>query len=110
MTLPFDYSGDPALGPKIAAALARVIDPEMAIDIVALGLVYGVEARPGDVHVRITMTSAACPVADLIVEEIDFELKRALGPDTRIETEIAWEPPWTPERMSSRGREIMGWD
>ncbi|HYC35559.1 MAG TPA: metal-sulfur cluster assembly factor [Usitatibacter sp.] len=110
MTTSFDYSGDTATGQQIAAAFARVIDPEMALDIVSLGLVYSVEARPGHVRARITMTSAACPVADLIVADIEHELRQALGEGTEIETEIVWEPPWAPERMSSHARGIMGWD
>ena len=108
--LPFDYRGEPARGAAIAAALGRVIDPEMALDIVALGLVYAVEAPPGLVRVRLTMTSAACPVTELIVADTERELRCALGPAEDIETEVVWEPPWVPERMSARAREIMGWE
>jgi metal-sulfur cluster biosynthetic enzyme len=90
-------------------ALARVVDPEMAIDIVALGLVYGVDVAPGRVGVRITMTSAACPVAELIMEDIAAILKSEFGESLDVEVELVWDPPWTPERMSGRARDAMGW-
>lgn len=106
----FEYAGDPQLEPAILAALHRVIDPEMSLDIVELGLVYAVAAKPGLVEVRATMTSAACPVAEFIVDEIGFELKRSLGQATDVEVELVWEPAWAPERMSERARSIMGWD
>jgi metal-sulfur cluster biosynthetic enzyme len=106
----FEYTGDPGLESAILAALHRVIDPEMSLDIVELGLVYAVDAKPGFVAVRVTMTSAACPVAEFIVDEIVVELKRALGDDVAVDVDLVWEPSWAPERMSDRAREIMGWD
>ena len=52
----------------MTAALRRVVDPEVAMNIVDVGLVYGVTVEAERVHVRVTMTSAACPVADVIIE------------------------------------------
>jgi metal-sulfur cluster biosynthetic enzyme len=109
MTEPFPYDGDPALRPAIEAALERVIDPEMALDIVALGLVYGVAVSDGRVNVRLTMTSAACPVGELIVEDVERELRAAV-PDAEPAVELVWEPPWSPERMTASARAAMGWD
>ena len=106
----YEYAGDPTFAPVLAKALKRVIDPEMALDVVELGLVYRVEAAPGATRVRLTMTSAACPVTELIVADTERELRCALGPAEDIETEVVWEPPWVPERMSARAREIMGWE
>ncbi|HSJ99183.1 MAG TPA: metal-sulfur cluster assembly factor [Myxococcota bacterium] len=106
----FDYSGDPAIGPLVTRALHRVIDPEMALDIVELGLVYAVEADERAVRVRITMTSAACPVTELIVDGVAEELHRELGEDVEVDVEVVWDPPWGPERMSDRARSAMGWD
>ena len=56
-----------------------------------------------------TLTSAACPVTDLIVEEVEHELDRVLPPDCLIEVELCWEPPWTPAMMSERARRFMQW-
>jgi metal-sulfur cluster biosynthetic enzyme len=106
----FDYSGPPELAPAITAALRRVVDPEMALNIVDLGLVYGVELRRGDAHVRITMTSAACPVAEMIIDDVVDELAGVLGEGAKVDCALVWEPPWAPERMSPRARSAMGWD
>lgn len=90
------------------AALRRVIDPETALDIVSLGLVYGIDVRAPEVKLSLTMTSAACPVSELIMEEASREVAQAL-PDMNVTVELCWEPPWTPERMSAAAREAMGW-
>jgi len=107
---PYPYEGDPALGGRVAAALHRVIDPELALDIVELGLVYGVRAGAGAIDVRITMTSAACPVTEHIVAEIDSELRRELGEGVTPRVEVVWDPPWGPERLSDRARHALDWD
>jgi metal-sulfur cluster biosynthetic enzyme len=105
----FPYEGPPGLGPLIEKTLARVVDPEVALDIVAIGLVYGVTVKDGRVDVNVTMTTAACPVTDVIVNDIESELDGALPPDLKIHVELVWEPPWTPERMSPRAKAFMGW-
>lgn len=107
--VPFPYAGDPALQPAIEAALRRVVDPEMSLNIVDMGLVYGVDVSDGAVDVRLTMTSAACPVAELIIEDAYDQLLRAV-PDRDVNVQLCWEPPWGPERMTPRAREILAWD
>ncbi|MEO5692906.1 MAG: metal-sulfur cluster assembly factor [Usitatibacter sp.] len=106
----FQYTGDISLAPLVTRALHRVVDPEMAIDVVELGLVYGVDAAAGVIGVRITMTSAACPVTELIVDEVERELVREFGETTRVEVVVVWEPPWDPEMMSDSARTALGWD
>ena len=110
MASSFPYSGDEALRRPIEAALAGVIDPEMALDIVSLGLIYGVDATRDRVKVLLTMTSAACPVAELIVDDIEHALREALGEDAAVDVEMCWDPPWGPERMSAAARAAMGWE
>ena len=105
----YEFAGDPAFAPVLAAALKRVIDPEMALDVVELGLVYRVEAAPGATRVRLTMTSAACPVAEHIVEEVAHEV-RAARPGVPVDVELVFDPPWTPELMSESARAAMGWE
>lgn len=108
--LPFPYEGPAALAAPVLAALRRVIDPEVAMNIVDVGLVYGVALVDGrELQVRVTMTSAACPVADVIVEDIERELDRAVPPELLIRVGLVWEPPWTPERLSGAARAFMGW-
>jgi metal-sulfur cluster biosynthetic enzyme len=107
--VPFPYDGDPALAEPIVAALRRVVDPEVALNIVDIGLIYGVTVMDAHVQVRMTMTSAACPVADLIVDEARTELADALPAHCSIDVELSYEPPWTPDEMSLRAKQLMGW-
>jgi metal-sulfur cluster biosynthetic enzyme len=105
----FPYDGPPQLRGTIENALRKVVDPEVAMDILDVGLVYGVTVTPERVDVRVTMTSAACPVADVILADIESELDRALPPELLIHVELVWEPPWTSERMSDSAKLFMGW-
>jgi metal-sulfur cluster biosynthetic enzyme len=105
----FTYSGPPELLPTVARALEKVVDPEVALNIVDVGLVYDVTVADGRLDVRMTMTSAACPVTDIIVDDTENALDDALPPDLKIHVELVWEPPWTPQRMSPRARAFMGW-
>ncbi len=106
---PYPYQGPPALREPIEEALRRVVDPEVAMTIVDVGLIYGVTVADHKLHVLLTMTSAACPVTDLIIEEVENELDRVAPPGLLIDVELVWEPPWTPDRMSERGKRFMGW-
>jgi len=90
-------------------ALTRVVDPEVALSIVDVGLIYGVTIDAERAHVRMTMTSAACPVTDVIIEDVENELDRVLPPGCVIDVELCWEPAWTPEMMSERARRFMRW-
>ena len=110
MTLGFDYAGAPALGERIAAALKQVIDPEMALGILSLGLVYAVDATGAPVRVRMTMTSAACPVIDMIVADVEEALHGVLPAGAEVEVDVVWDPAWDPSRMSAQARYAMGWD
>ena len=104
-----EFVGDAQASRLIRHALKCVIDPEMALDVVELGLVYRVEAGDKATRVRITMTSAACPVTEYIVEEVGHAV-RAARPEVPVDVELTWDPPWTPERMSDSARSAMGWE
>lgn len=106
---PFPFIGDAARRAPVLAALRDVIDPEIALSIVDMGLVYGVTVADGIARVRLTMTSAGCPLSDLILDDIQRELERVLPPGYELEIELCWEPAWTPERMTERARQAMGW-
>ncbi|WP_397410189.1 metal-sulfur cluster assembly factor [Polaromonas sp.] len=106
---PFPYEGPEALRQPLVAALTRVVDPEVAMSIVDVGLIYGVTVTDEKLHVRLTMTSAACPVADLIIDEVETELDRVAPPELLIEVELVWAPPWSADRMSERARRFMQW-
>jgi len=103
------YEGDEALRDDVLRAIGTVVDPEMGLSVVDVGLVYGVRVEPSRAHVDITMTSAACPVAELIADEIRTAVGAALPDDRPVEVALCWDPPWTPERMSELARQAMGW-
>jgi len=104
----FACTGDAALEPEVLRALRRVVDPELAVNIVELGLVYEVAVTKDAVRVRITMTSPACPVTEVIVDDVTHELGQAL--DRRVEVEVVWDPPWTHGRMSDRARKVLDFE
>jgi metal-sulfur cluster biosynthetic enzyme len=90
-------------------ALRQVQDPEAGMSIVDLGLVYGIEVSDAAVCVDLTMTSAACPMADLIVDEVSAAVTSVVPADTKIDVALVRDPPWTPDRMSDLAREHFGW-
>jgi metal-sulfur cluster biosynthetic enzyme len=106
---PFPCEGPAELHDAVLKALTRVVDPEVAMSIVDVGLVYGVTVDATAARVRMTMTSAACPVADVIVDDVYTELERVLPADCAVDVELCWEPPWSPEMMSARARRFMQW-
>ena len=106
---PYAYSGSDALRRPIEGALRQVVDPELALTIVDIGLVYAVTVTAALVKVTMTMTSAACPVTDVIVGDVETELDRVVPPELKIHVDLVWEPAWTTDRMSPRAKAFMGW-
>lgn len=94
--------------PAVAQALAQVLDPESGIGIVDMGFVRSLEPLPGGWRVRLTLTSAACPMTELIVDEITDALL-ALQPGAEVDVQLEWEPPWDPAQMSAKARAELGW-
>lgn len=106
---PYLYAGPADLREPIERALRQVVDPEMALTIVDVGLVQAVTVTPELLQVTMTMTSVACPVTDVIVGDVETALDRVVPPDLKIHVEVVWEPAWTPDRMSPRAKAFMGW-
>jgi metal-sulfur cluster biosynthetic enzyme len=90
-------------------ALRGVDDPEAGMNIVDLGLVYTVEVSANAVRVDMTMTTAACPMADTIVDQAREAIAAIARPGTDIAVRLVWDPPWTPARMTGIAREHFGW-
>ncbi len=93
----------------VREALRQVDDPEVGMNIVDLGLVYGIEIGEKSVHVEMTMTTAACPMADLITDNARRVIAAITPPDAAIDVELVWEPPWTPDKMTGIARDHFGW-
>ncbi len=90
-------------------ALRSVEDPEAGMNIVELGLVYGVEASGAGAKVRMTMTSPTCPLGDYLTDAVRDALRARFPELEQVDVELVWDPPWTPERMSEGARSFFGW-
>ena len=93
----------------IREALRQVDDPEAGMNIVDLGLVYGIEVSDTAVHIEMTMTTAACPMADMITEQVRDVVAAIVPPGTAIDVQLVWDPPWTPDKMTGIAKEHFGW-
>lgn len=93
----------------VRTALRGVDDPEVGMNIVDLGLVYGVEVTPTRVHVDLTMTSPACPMGEMILEDAQHALETLAPAGVEVDLALVWDPPWTPDRMSEHARAHFGW-
>lgn len=94
---------------QIAELLKRVIDPELAVNIIDLGLVYGirVDEQAGRIAVDMTLTSADCPLGDVIMEEA-YHLLASNFPACEVGINLIWEPAWSLDRLTAAGREASG--
>lgn len=91
------------------SALAEINDPEMPINLVDLGLIYGLEVVEGTVRVKLTLTAMGCPASDMIIDDIRERLLREKGVEA-VEVEIVWSPPWSSARLTTAGREaLLAW-
>jgi metal-sulfur cluster biosynthetic enzyme len=93
----------------VREALRQVEDPEAGMNIVDLGLVYGVEVTADAVVVDMTMTTAACPMTDMIVGEARDVIGAVVPLGTTVDVRLVWDPPWTPDKMSGIAKEHFGW-
>jgi FeS assembly SUF system protein len=88
----------------IVETLKTVYDPEIPVDIYELGLIYGFEIDlDGKVDVKMTLTSPACPVAEILPVEVDKKIRMIDGV-TDVVIDLVWDPPWSPELMSEAAR------
>jgi metal-sulfur cluster biosynthetic enzyme len=89
-------------------ALSNVIDPELGLDFVELGLIYGVEIDGGRVHVTFTLTTPACPIGPQVTEQIDEFVSEVDGV-AEVTSAMVFTPPWTPEKMSEDAKFALGY-
>ena len=92
----------------ILAALKTVIDPELGINIVDLGLVYHAARTANEIDIELTMTTPACPLGEMMSEEIKLVLRDRFPELQDLRVEIVWDPPWSPELMSEESRRQLG--
>lgn len=94
---------------EIFDLLKRVIDPELMVNIIDLGLVYGVRVDESlcTVEVDLTLTSQGCPLGDVIMEDIE-QVVKSENSDFHIKVNLVWEPMWTLDRLTEQGKEALG--
>jgi metal-sulfur cluster biosynthetic enzyme len=93
---------------RLVEELRAVIDPELGVNIVDLGLVYGAEMVDGVAHILMTTTTPACPIGSYLRDEIRWALLR-VDRILDVEVELTHEPPWSPDRMSDEAKIQLGW-
>ncbi|MDX6325217.1 MAG: hypothetical protein QOK15_1571 [Nocardioidaceae bacterium] len=101
-------SGGPAGGTltveDVEEAMRDVVDPELGINVVDLGLLYGVNIEGSDVTLDMTLTSAACPLTDVITDQTEQALEGLAG---EVAINWVWMPPWGPDKITEDGREML---
>jgi FeS assembly SUF system protein len=111
--LPKDETGNPrdltlaeakGLKDSVIAEMKTIFDPEIPVNIYELGMVYNVSVGlKGDVHVKMTLTSPACPVAGTLPGEVESKIAK-LAQVTRAKVELVWSPPWDKSMMSEAAK------
>lgn len=101
----------------VIGQLKEVVDPELGVNIVDLGLIYEVTVKVNGkskqekgaiVHVKMTLTSPGCPLAPIIHEEVERALMKIKGVED-VELEIVWDPPWSLDKVSEETKLLFGW-
>ncbi len=93
---------------EVQDALTNVIDPELGLDFVELGLIYEIEIDGGDVHVTFTLTAPGCPIGPEVSAQIEEFVSELDGVEA-VRSTMVFTPPWTPERMSEDAKFALGY-
>jgi FeS assembly SUF system protein len=93
---------------RVIDQIKTCYDPEIPVDIWELGLIYDVAVQQGgEIHVRMTLTSPMCPVAEILPPEVEAKIRQVDGV-ANVKLDLVWEPPWNPEMMSEAARLELG--
>jgi len=93
---------------EVREALTNVIDPELGLDFVELGLIYEIEIDEGNVQVTFTLTAPGCPIGPEVQEQIEEFVSELDGVES-VGSTMVFTPPWTPERMSEDAKFALGY-
>jgi len=93
---------------NVIKALKKVYDPEIPVNIVDLGLIYGIEIKDNSVNIKMTMTAPGCPLGFLLVDMVKEAVKEEIPSVKEVNVKLVWDPPWTPERMSEEAKRLLG--
>lgn len=99
---------DSALEQQVVEAIRSVFDPEIPVNVYDLGLIYDIEIDAhSKVHIRMTLTAPACPVAGILPGQVEAAVKQVEGIED-AEVELVWDPPWSQDRMSEEAQLTLG--
>jgi metal-sulfur cluster biosynthetic enzyme len=84
----------------VVQALRWILDPEIGLDLVSLGLIYGIDVHGGDLHIQMTMTARGCPLHAVIADAVRDVLRWLDGVE-HVTVELVWEPPWHPAMIDA---------
>lgn len=90
----------------VLGALSTVEDPEIAMNIVDLGLVYEIKLNKKNVDIKMTLTTPMCPLLGQLLADIQTKVKAAGAEEVNVE--LVWDPQWTPEKMSEKAKAMLG--
>ncbi|MEX2088549.1 MAG: metal-sulfur cluster assembly factor [Bacteroidota bacterium] len=93
---------------SLREALKMVIDPELGLNLVDLGLIYDIDIDEDSIHIAMTLTTAGCPLHESMIEAVRHVAQSA-DLTRSVFVELVWDPPWTPERMSADAKKALGW-
>ena len=106
---PLFHAGAGPLEARVWTALAEINDPEMPVNLVDLGLVYGVDVVDGMVRLRLTFTAMGCPATEMLMGDIRERLLAEPGVES-VAIDVVWDPPWSSSRLTPDGREaLLAW-
>ena len=103
---PLDAAVTQPVESRLWAALAEINDPEMPVNLVDLGLIYGLSVDAGRVCVRLTFTAMGCPASDMIISDIRERLLAEPGVE-EVRLDVVWDPPWSSARLTADGRDAL---
>jgi len=101
-------TNETSLDPGLCECLRDVLDPEIGLNIVDLGLVLDTRRSADCISVRLTLTSRACPLGELVLAEVREKVAESYPAVTRVDIDLVWDPIWTPDLITDRGYELLG--
>ncbi len=94
---------------RVRDALRFVMDPEVGVNIVDLGLVYDVDVKADTVDIKMTMTSPTCPLHAVITRNVENTVRAKFHAARNVNVELVWDPVWDPSMMSKKAKQTLGW-
>jgi len=92
---------------EVRSSLKQCMDPEVPINIVDMGLIYGIDVTDSnDVNIKMTMTTQGCPLHETLVQDVTRYAKKVPGVNN-VKVDIVWDPPWSMDKMSDDGKAVL---